>query len=211
MTLRKMSIFSVSQKHQLKNMLGEHYAVLLPLLEEAARPVDGPRAPWEHRTEVKAQKKAAAQLIRASQRFIRALETAQDAVPEALRQQYVPRSDEAGAVDSWESWSRARRATEDLIHDATLWNDRATEQSRLRRGRKVSDRRVLAEWIGLKMSQAGITLTISADGQWARTVQIVCDAAKVTTPIDLFRDIHAAYRSLQTWFPKRFPSRSTRR
>ena len=205
-----MSIFSGSQKHQLKNVLGEHYAALLPLLEEAARPVDGPRAPWEHRAEVKAQKKAAAQLIRASQRFIQALETAQDAVPEALRQQYVP-SDEAGGVDSWESWSRARRATEDLIHDATLWNDRATEESRLRRGRKVSDRRVLAEWIGLKMSQAGITLTISADGQWARTVQIVCDAAKVTTPIDLFRDIQRAYRYLQTQFPERFPSRSTRR
>ena len=205
-----MSIFSVSQKHQLKNVLGEHYAALLPLLEEAARPVDGPRAPWEHRTEVKAQKKAAAQLIRASQRFIQALETAQDVVPEALRQQYVP-SDEPGGVDSWESWSRARRATEDLLHEATLWNDRATEESRLRRGRKVSDRRVLAEWIGLKMSQAGITLTISADGQWARTVQIVCDAAKVTTPIDLFRDIQSAYRYLQTQLPERFPSRSTRR
>ena len=205
-----MSIFSVSQKHQLKNVLGEHYAALLPLLEEAARPVDGPRAPWEHRTEVKAQKKAAAQLIRASQRFIQALETAQDAVPEALRQQYVP-SDEAGDVDSWESWSRARCATEDLLHDATLWNDRATDESRLRRGRKVSDRRVLAEWIGLKMSQVGITLTISADGQWARTVQIVCDAAKVTTPIDLFRDIQRAYRYLQTQLPERFPSRSTRR
>jgi hypothetical protein len=205
-----MSIFSVSQKHQLKNVLGEHYAALLPLLEEAARPVDGPRAPWEHRTEVKAQKKAAAQLIRASQRFIRALETAQDAVPEALRQQYVP-SDEPGGVDSWESWSRARCATEDLLHDATIWNDRATEESRLRRGRKVSDRRVLAEWIGLKMSQGGITLTISADGQWARTVQIVCDAAKVTTPIDLFRDIQSAYRYLQTQLPERFPSRSTRR
>ena len=169
-----------------------------------------PRGRWTDREPRGNTEKAAAQLIRASQRFIRALETAQDAVPEALRQQYVP-SDEAGGVDSWESWSRARRATEDLIHDATLWNDRATEQSRLRRGRKVSDRRVLAEWIGLKMSQVGITLTISADGQWARTVQIVCDAAKVTTPIDLFRDIHAAYRSLQTWFPKRFPSRSTRR
>ena len=30
-----MSIFSGSQKHQLKNVLGKHYAALLPLLEDA--------------------------------------------------------------------------------------------------------------------------------------------------------------------------------
>ena len=49
-----MSIFSGSQKHQLKNVLGEHYAALLPLLEDAARPVDGPRGPWEYKIEAKA-------------------------------------------------------------------------------------------------------------------------------------------------------------
>ena len=39
-------------------MLGEHYAALRPLLDEAARAVDGPRAPWEYKIEAKAQKKA---------------------------------------------------------------------------------------------------------------------------------------------------------
>ena len=72
-----MSVFTAGQKHQLKNVLGEHYAALLPLLEEADRPVDGPRAPSEYKTEEKAQKKVAVQLTRASQRFMHALETAQ--------------------------------------------------------------------------------------------------------------------------------------
>ena len=205
-----MSVFTAGQKHQLKNLLGEHYAALLPLLEEAARPVDGPRAPSEYKIEEKAQKKAAAQLSRASQRFMRALETAQAAVPSALHRQYLPRVEHDG-VGSWDAWSHAQRATAALLHDASIWNDRATEESRLRRGRKVDDRRMLTEWIGLKMSQAGLTLTVSADGRWARTVQIVCAAAGVTTPVNLFRDIQQAYHWLHRRFPERFPSRSTRR
>ena len=205
-----MSVFTAGQKHQLKNVLGKHYAALLPLLEDAAQPVDGPRAPWEYKIEAKAQKKAAAQLARASQRFLDALEAAQDALPHARRRQYLP-CDETDDMATWDAWSHAQGATEALLHGASIWNGRATEEGRLRRGRKVADRRVLAEWIGLKMSQVGMTLTISADGPWARTVQIVCDAAKVTTPIDLFRDIQAAYRYLHTAFPERFPSRSARR
>ena len=80
-----MSVFTAGQKHQLKNVLGKHYAALLPLLEDAAQPVDGPRAPWEYKIEAKAQQNAAAQLTRASQRFLDALEAAQDALPAARR------------------------------------------------------------------------------------------------------------------------------
>ena len=41
-----MSAFTAEQKNQLKNVLGEHYAALLPLLDEAAGAVDGPRVSW---------------------------------------------------------------------------------------------------------------------------------------------------------------------
>ena len=90
-----------------------------------------------------------------------------------------------------------------------VWQQRAHADSRLTRGRKVGDRILLAEWVGLRLDEAGIRLTVSNRGRWARTLPVVYEAAGIEpVPEDLFRDVQQAYNFLQNTFPERFPQRT---
>ena len=96
-----------------------------------------------------------------------------------------------------------------LRQDVTNWQQRAHADSRLTRGRKVGDRILLAEWVGLRLDEAGIRLTVSNRGRWARTLPVVYEAARIEpVPEDLFRDVQQAYDFLQNTFPERFPQRT---
>ena len=67
---------------------------------------------------------------------------------------------------------------------------------------RIGDRVRLAEWVGIRLAKAGVRLTKSADGKWARTLSVLYQAAGARVPQSLYPDIAAAHERLKRHRPE---------
>jgi hypothetical protein len=69
------------------------------------------------------------------------------------------------------------------------WRDTARLDMRGKPGRKVGDRRVLAEWVALQLAREGVPLKKNADGTFALVLLTVYKSCGITQPQDLYGDV----------------------
>ena len=154
--------FDEGQRKVLRRVLTDKYDTLRPVLEQATRRNAQDPSIWQVRSAIRTQAAVAKRLARVLQRC---LDTLTDAVPSinaAQARGYVPTDPTLGDLlhdpentvgtrqTSW-PWVTRVSVVDALLQDVTNWQQRAHADSRLTRGRKVGDRILLAEWVGLRL------------------------------------------------------------
>lgn len=197
-------IFSDLDRRALKRILRTRtrYDYMLPILEQGVRAYREKPAPNFQRPEeeyLPRHADIAERIERQARRTLQTLERLSPYTLKNLANQYL-----WGLHD-------VRTTLVNLVNQANKWKGDARTKARRKRGRKGNPNRIfLAEWVGLKLAQAGIPLTVSEAGVWARTLAIVYAAAGIEVPASLFRDIRHAFEFISTTSPDLVPKHRTR-
>jgi hypothetical protein len=194
-------VFTGVRQTELRDLLGDSSARLLPRLAQAAAKYQES----ERETHTQAERrqeiaKSHIAVLNGTQKDIGHLLVRLDAVsaliPDASKHGYLPGTATSGSLGGL-AVEVATKVKLDAIREAVQiasaavdeWREIARLDMRRKRGRKVGSRWVLAEWIALQLAREGVPLKKSADGKLARVLTIMYEAARITAPLDLYPDV----------------------
>jgi len=211
---RPIRTLSASQVDELGRLVGRDLVDrILPLLQGAvaqfAETEKGSHTRWERwRKTALSDARKAKKLDQQARRLLNVLESAfpqQSLFSLASRQPAEFSVSSLTEAESSSFYDSIYTITE-LAQHAREWQKRAHELSLRKRGRKYGIRRSLAGWVAELLNASGVSLKQSADGNLARVLTVMYDAADINSPQDLYRDVEAAVARLP-----RQPRRRVRR
>jgi hypothetical protein len=95
---------------------------------------------------------------------------------------------------------------------AREWGDREAVRVPGKRGQPPQEAfEPLLGWVGLTLARVGAHLSRGAKGSWARVAEIVYEAANVTAPKYMERELSEAHRFLQAHIPTTLRNNSQQR
>jgi hypothetical protein len=168
------------------------------------------------RDQVRRQVDAAGDIEKKAIALLNALERRRETIRAAVADGHLPEyhtprvlADLARAETSARAASRPDTAVFRLVKEVWEWKKLAQMKAPDRGGWRVGLRPTLPSWVGYWLADAGVALTTTRTGTWARVLTVLYQAARIPGEPAPFRDLNTALASLNKEYPKLVPRSST--